>query len=180
MKRNLGPILAMGLVAVLGVQASAQAQEGELSGGSVQGGSTPFNLPSGGFGLGYTQVLPSDGYVLDRYWQVVATSSAGTMAPADAPAQATEPVQRVARARAGKPARTARSVGIKARARKTDQVASQTTEPLPSGSLYWSGAAGVSLYSPTERYASYGYGYDRSPHGTTDYGFAYQGYYLGY
>jgi len=180
MRRILGPILAMGFVVMLVGQASAQTPEDDLIGGSVHGGYAPYNLPFGGFGFGYTQVLPSNSYVLDRYWMVAATPSVGTMAQAVAPAQATEPVQRVARARAGKPARPVRSVAPKAGARKTYQAAAQTTEPLPSGSLYWQGNAGVPLYSPAQRYGTYGYGYGSSPHGTIDYGFAYQGYYWGY
>jgi len=180
MRRILGPILAMGLIVILGARASAQAQEGELSGGSIQGGISPFNLPFGGFGLGYTQVLPSDSYVFNRYWQVVATPSVGMMTPTVAPAQATEPVQKAVRPRAGKPARPARTAAMKARARTTVQAPAPMIEPLPSGSLYWSGAAGIPLYSPAERYGSYGYGYGRTPHGTIDYGSAYKGYYWGY
>ena len=36
------------------------------------------------------------------------------------------------------------------------------------------------LYSPAQRYATYGQGYRVSPYGSVDYGMAYKGYYWGY
>jgi hypothetical protein len=180
MKRILGPVVAMALMVVLSPQASAQMPQDNLWGRSVYGGSAPFNQADGGFGFGYTQLLPSNSYVLDRYWMVEATPAVGTMTPGVAPARAVAPVQGVARARSGRTARSVRAAATKAGARKSYQAAAPPTEPLPSGSLYWPGTDAVPLYSPDQRYGSYGYGYDRSPVGSIDYGSYYKGYDWGY
>jgi hypothetical protein len=180
MKRILGPVVAMALMVVLSPQASAQMPQDALRAGSVYGGFAPFNQAYGGFGFGYSQVLPSNSFVLDRYWMVEATPGVGTMAPAVAPAQAAAPVRGVARARPGRTARSVRLAASKSGARKSYPAAAQPTEPLPSGSLYWPGTDAVPLYSPAQRYESYGYGYDRSPVGSIDYGSSYKGYDWGY
>ena len=71
--------------------------------------------------------------------------------------------------------RPARSLGRAGHRRRT-AASARTSAPLPTGSLYWPDAV-VPLYSPAQRYATYGQGYGVSPYGTADYGAAYKGHY---
>jgi hypothetical protein len=186
MRRILGPVLAIALMMSLGSRVVAQVPEDDLRAGSVYRGPGPFNEPYGGFGFGYTQVLPSNSYVFDRYWNVVQTPSVGSttpdggMTPSVASEQPAAPVQRVAKARTGRPARLAARAAARSVGRKSYQAAVQPPAPLPSGSLYWPGAAGASLYSPALRSGTYGWGYGVSSYGSIDYGSSYKGYYWGY
>ncbi len=185
MRCVLQPVAAMAFVVLLGSHAGGQTLADGLGAGGVHGGYAPFNQPFGGFGFGYTQVLPSNTYVLNRYWMLVETPSLGVLPAGGAavsvvPAQAAEPVQIVGKARAGKPARPARSAATRYGVRKSYRAAAQPIQSLPSGSLYWPGTAGAPLYSPAQRYGTYGSGYGLGAYGSIDYGSSYKGYYWGY
>jgi hypothetical protein len=164
MSRLMGLVLAMMFVMV---GRSAQAQM-----------PAPVN---GGFGFEYTQPIPANSYVLDRYWWVQPTPVVGTTMPpatvvAPQPAPVQQPVnpRRVTRAmRAG---RSLSRLGGQPYTRSGQPVAT----PLPTGSLYRPATVGMPLYSPAQRYASYGQGYGLSPYGSTDYGGLYKGLYWGY
>jgi hypothetical protein len=82
----------------------------------------------------------------------------------------------VAPARAARAQRAGRSLARSGN-RSFTGAGVQPGAPLPTGSLYWPGARGMPVYSPAQRYATYGYGYGVSPYGTADYGAAYKGYY---
>ncbi len=185
MMRILGPVVAITLMS-LGSRAVAQVPEDDLRAGSTNGRPGLFNESYGGFGFGYTQVLPSNSYVFDRYWNLVETPSVGSttpdgsLTPSVASTRPGEPAERVAKARTGKPARLAGKAASRSVGRKTYRTAVQPPEPLPSGSLYWPGSAGASLYSPALRSGTYGWGYGVSSYGSIDYGSSYKGYYWGY
>lgn len=135
----------------------------------------------GGFGMEYTQPIPANTYVLDRWWMVQATPMVGSALPppvmAQAPAAVQQPVYpgRLSR----RAARTARSYS-RTTMRPYNGAAVQPMSPLPTGSLYWPTAPGTPLYVPAQRYAAYGQGYGVSPYGSADYGAQYKGMYWGY
>lgn len=162
MSRVTGLVLAAFLAMMVGQEARAQAPVGV-----------------GGFGFEYTQPIPSNTVLLDRWWVPVQTPAVGTVPP---PAQAVETAPAVQATGPVRTARTARGIRSFARVgtRRSTRFAAQPTTSLPTGSLYWPGAAGVPLYSPAQRYAAYGQGYDVSPYGSTDYGANYKGLYWGY
>jgi hypothetical protein len=165
MSRLTGWVLAVVLVVVVGREARAQV---------------PESLPAyGGFGFDYGQPVPSNTYVLDRWGMLEATPMLGVALPA-APAVVERPA--TARpAQVGRVARSTRAVRSLSRVntRRTIRANVEEAAPLPTGSLYWPGAVGIPVYSPAQRYASYGYGYGVSPYGTADYGAAYKGQYSG-
>jgi hypothetical protein len=162
MIRLTGSVLALMLVLVLGQPARAQM---------------PAYLPAnGGFGFEYTQPIPSNSLMLDRWWMVQATPAVVTPMPATAvaaPPAAVEPADpgRVARA-----TRTGRSFS-RVVSRPYNRAVVQPATSLPTGSLSWLGVASVPLYSPAQRYATYGEGYGVSPYGTVDYSASYKGMY---
>jgi hypothetical protein len=155
---------ALGLTLVLAVSQPARAQM-----------AAPVY---GGFGLEYTQSIPSGAYVLDRWWMVQATPFVGTTMPPAVVQQPTaaEPTTAGRLTRAGRMGRSlSRTVS-----RPVSSVTTPSLTPLPTGSLYWPGAVGMPLYSPAQRYATYGQGYGVGPYGTADYGAAYKGMYWGH
>jgi hypothetical protein len=159
MSRVTGWVLAVGLVALAGQPARAQ-------------------MPApvyGGFGLEYTQPIPSGVLVLDRWGMLEATPGVGTASPPTAVEQLA-PGRPAAPVRGSRANRTGRSFA-RVTSRPVTRGGVQPGAPLPTGSLYWPAVAGTPLYSPAQRYASYGWGYGVSPYGTADYGAAYKGYY---
>ncbi len=160
MSRLTVGVLAVGLVAMVGQPARAQMP-------------APVN---GGFGLEYTQPVPSGTMVLDRWWMMEMTPSVGTTLPPRTAVESPAAVRPADGGRVSRATRTGRSFA-RAGGRPVTGAAVQPATPLPTGSLYWPAAAGVPLYSPAQRYATYGYGYGVSPYGTADYGAAFRGYY---
>ena len=160
MSRLTGSILAVVLVVVVGQEARAQM---------------PGN---GAFGMEYAQPIPSNSVVLNRWWMLEATPMVGTMPP---PVVVAQPSTAQA-AYLGRPARPARAVRSLSRVSSRRPSRAVVTAPtlLPTGSLYWQGASSVPLYTPAQRYATYGYGYGVSPYGTANYGVAFKGMYWGY
>jgi hypothetical protein len=158
MSRVTGWVLAMGLVAVAGQPARAQMP-------------TAVN---GGFGVEYTQTIPANSLVLDRWWMLETTPRMGSALPQNATVVRPAAVQPVAPGRVARAHRTSRSTA-RMSSRPVTSAVVQPGTPLPTGSLYWPEAIGMPLYSPSQRYASYGYGYGVSPYGTAYYG-AYKGY----
>jgi hypothetical protein len=160
MSRLIGSFLAVMLVAVAGPSARAQM---------------PAPLPAyGGFGFEYTQPIPSNRVALDRFWMVEATPSVGASMPTAAASQpAVEP------ANAGRVVRATRSGRSFSRVvtRPYNRTGLQPGTSLPTGSLSWYGVGSVPLYSPDQRYATYGSGYAVSPYGSADYGAQYKGMY---
>jgi hypothetical protein len=162
MRRLTGSALAVVLVIAIGQEARAQSAD-------------PASGP-GGFGLEYTQSVPSNSLVLDRWWMLEATPMVGSILPGPAVAQTeASTVQTTPAARAARPARSFSRTAN----RRLDRGVVPASASLPTGSLYWP-AGVVPLYSPAQRYATYGQGYDVSPYGTIDYGAAYKGFYWGY
>lgn len=159
MIRLMGLVLALGFVAV---GPSARAQ-------------TPGPM-SGGFGFEYTQPMPSNAYVLDRWWQVQGTPSVGSALPPPVmvrPPATVQPASPVRTARAGRMGRTSSRLVPRSYYPVSGP---PVATPLPTGSLYWP-AAGMPLYSPAQRYAAYGQGYGVSPYGSADYGAQFRGMY---
>lgn len=146
---------------------------------SVQAQSTPYDdsgfvpsatgissfgtLPNGGFGVEYTQPVVAGSWIMDQYGMVYAAPTVDpTPPPVDAkPATAARPATR-----------TSGSAVNRTKAKPRYQ--------LPTGSLGWSGANGVVLYSPAVRYESYGSAYGRGPYGVVNYGYMSRGWPLGY
>jgi hypothetical protein len=110
------------------------------------------SLPNGGFGVGYTQSVAAGSWIMDQYGMMHSVPTIDPAPPAvDAkPATAARPA-----------ARTSGSTANRTKAKPRYQ--------LPTGSLGWSGANGVVVYSPEARYESYGSGYGRGPYGVVDY-----------
>lgn len=163
MGRLTGLVLAVTLVGAVG---SAEAQ-------------VPATL--GGFGFDYAQPIPANGYVLNRWWMVQATPMVGNPLPPTAYAQQ----QPAAAAQAAQPGRVTRNTRAgrslsRVNSRPYNRYGVQPVAPLPTGSLYLPVTPGMPLYSPAQRYASYGQGYGVSPYGSADYGAMYKGYYWGY
>ncbi len=161
MSRLIGSFLAVVFVAVAGPSARAQM---------------PAPLPAyGGFGFEYTQPIPSNTLLLDRFWMVEPTPS--VVAPMPRTAAVPQPVAQPANT--GRVARATRTGRTFSRivARPYNRAGIQTATPLPTGSLSWNGVGSVPLYSPAQRYATYGSGYGVSPYGSVDYGAQYKGMY---
>ncbi len=135
-------------------------------------GQLPAN---GGFGMDYAQPVPSNTYVLDRWWMVQATPSVGSALPPSNQVQSAPVVVQPANPR--RMTRAARSLS-RMNARAVNRVGAPAATALPSGSLYWP-ATSMPLYSPEQRYAAYGQGYGVSPYGSVDYGAQYKGLYWG-
>jgi hypothetical protein len=146
---------------------------------SVQAQSTPYDdrgfvpsasgitnsgsLPNGGFGVEYTQPVVVGSWIMDQYGMVYAAPTVDPAPPAADPKPAT----------AARPAiRTPGSTANRTKAKPRYQ--------LRTGSLGWSGANGVVLYSPEARYESYGSGYGRGAYGVVNYGYMSRGWPLGY
>jgi hypothetical protein len=106
----------------------------------------------GGIGLGSGQAVPAGGLIMDRFGMLHAIPS---VVPAPT---ARAPRPRAAQARTG-----------------SSRAVAKSRYQLPTGSLYWPAASGVMLYSPFERYQSYGDGYGRGPYGSVDHGIMYKG-----
>jgi hypothetical protein len=157
MIRVTGWVLTLGSIAMLAQPARAQMPAPAF----------------GGFGQEYSQPIPSDSLVLDRWWMLEATPRMDGAPPSVAVERPT-----AVPSAAGRVARTNRSFA-RARHAASKRASVQTAAPLPTGSLDWPGASGMPIYSPAQRYASYGWGYGVSPYGTADYGAAYKGYYWG-
>ena len=85
-------VLAMGLVAVAGQLAPAQMP------GPVYGG----------FGVEYTQTIPANSLMLDRWWMLEATPRVGSIQPQSATVVRPAAVQPVAPARGARARRTGR------------------------------------------------------------------------
>ena len=166
MRRLMGLALAAVLVASFGQTARAQSEYPAAVAG----------FGYAGFGLGYTQVIPSNSLVLDRWWMIEETPMVGSMLPE--PGAARTPVATATPAPAPRGARPARSMA-RSGSRRLDRSVMPASSPLPTGSLNWGGSAVVPVYSPAQRYAAYGQGYEVSPYGSADYGAAYKGYYWG-
>jgi hypothetical protein len=154
MKGGLGLVLAVVLLLGLASQSQAQMPAGDF----------------GGFGYNYAQTVPSNSYILDRWWMVTESPTVETTPPTVSTAQTQEGL-------VAQPAATARRVGGR---RLFNRARAPRTYSLPTGSLYWPGAGAVSLYSPAQRHQSYDAGYARSPYGSINYGIAYKGYDWGY
>jgi hypothetical protein len=167
MNRAFGLVLAVVLFSGLNTTTRAQTDD----------------PPFGGFGYDYAQVPPSNSIVLDRFWMPVQTPAVGT---APAPAIRTSPTATVVTTQPRAAAAMTRprvdpAAKRTARAhRRYGMVPMQGSYQLPTGSLYWPAAAGVSLYSPAQRYQSYDFGYDKSPYGSIEYGSMYKGFLMGY
>jgi hypothetical protein len=166
MRRLTGLTLAVVLVVSFGQTAQAQSDYP----GAIAG------FGYAGFGLGYTQVIPSNSLILDRWWMLEETPMVSSTLPQ--PGAARTPVATATATPNPRAARPARSLG-RAGSRRLDRSVTPASAPLPTGSLGWGGSAVVPLYSPVQRYATYGQGYGVSPYGSTDYGAAYKGYYWG-
>jgi hypothetical protein len=110
---------------------------------------------TGGFGLGYSPMVRAGGFVEDRF---------GIMQPTVATSAALSE-------------RTSRVDPSRVR-RKTVRNGPRPSIALPTGSLYWPAASGVSLYSPQARFRSYGAGYGAGPYGSADHGIMYKGWSL--
>jgi hypothetical protein len=159
MSRLVGSVLGLVLVLVVGQPARAQAP------GSVYGG----------FGLNYMQPVRSGSYVLDRWWMVQPTPIIGATVPP--PAMVRQPV--VQPTPAGRLPRSARATRSFGRLNNRPMSAVSTATPLPTGSLYWPAGVGAPLYSPAQRYATYGQGYGVGPYGVVNYNMGYKGMYWG-
>ena len=127
----------------------------------------------GGFGMAYTQPIPANTAVPDRWWTMQATPTVGSTMPYPSVgynpyAQMPAAPRRVLRGRRNN--RVIRGASRYAAAPAAE------TYALPTGSLYWPAQPGTPIYSPAQRYAAYGQGYALSPYGTTDYGSMYKGY----
>jgi hypothetical protein len=147
----------------------------------VVGRSAHAQMPApmnGGFGFDYAQTTPSNSYVLDRWWMVQATPTVGTTLPPSTVVEQPATVQPANPRRVSRAARTGRSIS-RVSSRPYSWAGARPVTPLPTGSLYWPAPAGVPLYSPVQRYASYGEGYGVSPYGSADYGAQYKGLYWG-
>jgi hypothetical protein len=134
---------------------------------------------NGGFGFEYTQPIPSNSYVLDRWWMVQPTPVVGTTLPPSTVVEQPAPVQPANPRRVTRAIRTGRSFS-RVSGRPYSRTGMQATNPLPTGSLYSPAMVGVPLYSPEQRYASYGQGYGLSPYGSAEYGALYKGLPWGY
>ena len=146
MNRPLGLVLA-----VIVASGRLSRQRRPVAGESLAG--------NGGFGLEYTQPIPSNSYVLDRWWMVQATPTVGNACrrrPRAAGPRRSPAGQSVGRwlvrpgpsaVRAGQCAAGPNRAGSDVRLR------------FRPGRSYWPGAVGVPLYSPAQRYAAYGSGY---------------------
>lgn len=161
MRRMTGSTLAVLMVMAMGQAARAQAP-------------APAGSGVGAFGPEYTQAPPSNSLVLDRWWMVQATPVVGALPQWTtehvAVAPAAQPSRAVVRGR------TSRSLSrSRAAARRVARGADPAAVALPTGSLAWPRGPVVPLYSPANRYASYGYGYAVSPYGSMDYGAQYKG-----
>jgi hypothetical protein len=147
--------------------ASLQAQSTPYDDGAfvpaTNGISNYGSMPNGGFGVGYTQPVTAGSWIMDQYGMVY-------------PAPTIEPAPRAADAKpatAARPApRTSGSTANRTKAKPRYQ--------LPTGSLGWSGANGVVLYSPEARYESYGSGFGRGPYGVVNYRYMSWGWPNGY
>ena len=148
----------------------------------VVGRSAHAQMPSsanGGFGFDYAQTIPSNTYVLDRWWWMQPTPVVESTLPPQtvmAPAAPTQPANPGRMTRAARPSRSFARMGT----RPNGSPAALPGAPLPTGSLYWQATAGQPLYSPVQREAAYGQGYGVSPYGSADYGAQYKGLYWGY
>lgn len=135
----------------------------------------------GGFGMEYTQAMPANSYVLDRWWLVRPTPAVVSAMPPQSVVTQPATVQQPQPANPRRAARVARRSIARGTAPASYGTAGlQQGTPLPTGSLYWGApAAGMPIYSPAQRYAAYGQGYGVSPYGTADYNALYKGYYWG-
>lgn len=159
MRRLTGLVLAVAVIGVLSANpARAQAP-------------MPMN---GGFGFNYTQGIPANSYVLDRWWMVGETPMVGSAVPAGTVA-VPQPADAGRVVRSGRARRSYSRVVV----RPYNRAGIPAASALPTGSLYWPATSGMPLYSPAQRYASYGQGYGVSPYGTADYGALYKGLYWG-
>jgi len=122
------------------------------------------SLPSGGFGLEYTQPVGEGSLVMDRFGMFYMAPAVRTAAPSNTTAAVSAPMRRR---------------GVQSRT-EAKRVQAQPRYQMPTGSLYWSGANSGILYSPAMRYQSYGGGYARSPYGAVDHSIMYKGWDLGY
>ena len=111
----------------------------------------------GGFGFEYGQVPDAGGVMIDRFGMPYGIPVAVPRARRCGSAAATEAVACRFQPRRH-PSRT----------------------QLPTGSLYWPAANGVSPYSPAARYQAYGSGYAQSPYGGIDAGMMWMGWPLSY
>ncbi|MHB1556322.1 MAG: hypothetical protein ACYC61_02460 [Isosphaeraceae bacterium] len=162
MRRVMGPALAVLVVLAMGQVAWAQAPALAPSGSGV-----------GAFGPEYTQAPPSNSLILDRWWMLEATPVVGALPPTTANvavSPAAQPSRAVVRGRAGRSLSRSRAA-----ARRVPRGTDPEAIALPTGSLAWPRGPVVPLYSPANRYASYGYGYAVSPYGSMDYGAQYKG-----
>jgi hypothetical protein len=167
MNRMFGLTLVVGLSLSLNSTAHAQTfltdYYGQGSYGYGHGDYGYENQPFGGFGFEYTQGPPVSGIGMNQYGQVIGTTYV-----------ATSPI-----VTAGQPA------AVQPAARQTTRSRSKIAPVQPryavtTGSLAWPGGYGVSGNSQAMRYRSYGYGYELSPYGTTQYFGPWKGWTLGY
>ena len=165
MNRLTGWVLAVVLVVVVGREAQAQVQD--------------RCRRTAGSASTMAQPIPSSTFVLDRWGMLEATPMLGAALPVAAVVERPATARAAHVGRVARPARAVRSLS-RVNTRRTSRAAVEDFAPLPTGSLYWPGAVGMPLYSPAQRYASYGFGYGVSPYGTADYGAAYKGLYSGY
>jgi hypothetical protein len=168
MNRMFGLILVVGLS--FGLNSTTHAQtfptdyHGQGSYGYGNDGYGHENLPFGGFGYGYTQGPPVSGVVMDQWGQVIGTTyfaTSPTVATAQPVVVQQPPVRRTVRARSTK-------------------IVVQPRYAVTTGSLAWPGTYDMSGDSAAMRYRSYGYGYELSPYGTTQYFGPWKGLTLGY
>src|SRR4051794_39523150 len=88
MRRITGLILAAVLLLVVVPKADAQVAAAGASGLGGYGGYNAAGQPVGGFGFDYAQTIPSNSYVLDRWWMVTETPTVGTVPAPAAPPEA--------------------------------------------------------------------------------------------
>ncbi len=163
MRRVMGSALAVLLIMAVGQAAWAQVP-------------APSGSGFGAFGPDYTQAPPSNSLILDRWWMVQATPVVGTMPYWTTPHVDIAPELVVQAPRPVVRGRTHQSLSrLRVATRRVPRGTDPAAIALPTGSLVWPRGPFVPLYSPANRYATYGYGYGVSPYGTMNYGAAYKG-----
>jgi hypothetical protein len=117
------------------------------------------SMPNGSFGIGYAQPLAAGSLVMDQYGLVYVTPT----------------VESAPRPVVAQPAPITRTSGP-----ISNRTKAKPRYQLPTGSLGWTGANGVILYSPATRHESYGSGFARGSYGVVDYGYMSKGWPIGY
>jgi hypothetical protein len=159
MIRSLRLTLAIALPFGLATAGHAQTTGFGFGGleSSMYGATFANNQPYGGFGMAYSQPLPSGSVAMDQYglWHATPYVPYVNAAPA------------VPAAPAVAPERASRSASNRNLA--SNRASRQPRYYLPTGSLGGNGANGANLYSEQVRSQSYGNGYGYGPYGVSEY-----------